>query len=391
MAYVPLDVYAMATRTITINDTTLRDGEQTAGVAFSPDEKVAIACALSAAGVSEMEVGIPAMGGLEREVIATIAARKLPSRLMVWCRMCIDDLTAARGCGAHVVNLSIPVSDIQIRHKINRNRSWVLDTIKHFVPEALATGMEVCVGGEDASRADPKFLFDVLDTVQAAGARRFRFADTMGLLDPFSAYERISALRARCDLELEMHAHNDLGLATANTLAAALAGATHINTTVNGLGERAGNAPLEEAVIALRHLHNIETGVDTLALMEISSLVAKASGRPVPVNKSIVGEWVFTHEAGIHVDGLTKNSLNYQGIDPHELGREHRIVLGKHSGSGAIIRAYAKMGINLDEERAKTILVRVRGFATTRKRAPGFQELMSFFLEYSPLRLEGVR
>jgi homocitrate synthase NifV len=332
-----------------------------------------------------MEVGIPAMGALEREVIRAIADLRLPARLMVWGRMCTDDLEAARGCGAHIVNLSIPVSDLQIRHKLNRDPAWVLDTIARFVPEALATGMEVCVGGEDASRADPEFLLEVVETVQAAGARRFRFADTLGLLDPFSAHERIASLRARCDLELEMHAHDDLGLATANTLAAALAGATHINTTVNGLGERAGNAPLEESVVALRHLHDIETGVDTLALMDISALVAQASGRPVPANKSIVGESVFTHEAGIHVDGLAKNCLNYQGLDPHEVGREHRIVLGKHSGSGAIIRAYAEMGINLDETRARTILARVRSFAVAKKRAPGFRELMAFLLDCGSL------
>ena len=371
----------MITKIITVNDTTLRDGEQTAGVAFSPDEKIAIACALSAAGVPEMEVGIPAMGDLEREVITSIAAIKLPSRLMVWCRMCISDLYAAYDCGAHIINLSIPVSDIQIQHKLNRNRSWVLDTIRYFVSEARMAGMEVCVGGEDASRADPTFLFSVVETAQAAGARRFRFADTMGLLDPFTVYERIGALRVCCDLELEMHAHDDLGLATANTLAAALAGATHISTTVNGLGERAGNAPLEEVVVALRHLHHIETGVNTLSLMEISRLVARASGRPVPINKSIVGDLVFTHEAGIHVDGLTKNRLNYQGIDPHEVGREHRIVLGKHSGSSAILHAYAEMGIHLSTEQVRSILEQVRHFAMTWKRSPTFRDLIGFLLE----------
>ena len=157
----------MAPRSITVNDTTLRDGEQTAGVAFAPAEKASIARALAEAGVPEMEVGIPAMGAPEREVIAAIAALKLPVRLMVWGRMCADDLDAARGCGADIVNLSIPVSDLQLRHKLNRDRAWVLDTIARFVPAALETGMEVCVGGEDASRADPEFLFDVAETAWA--------------------------------------------------------------------------------------------------------------------------------------------------------------------------------------------------------------------------------
>ncbi len=371
----------MGTRSITVNDTTLRDGEQTAGVAFNAEEKIAIARFLASVGVPEMEVGIPAMGESEREVIGAIAALGLSARLVVWGRMCAADLKAATRCGAHIVNLSIPVSDIQLRHKLNRSREWVLKSIARLVPAARDAGVEVCVGGEDASRADPDFLFAVVEAARTAGARRFRYADTLGVLDPFAVHERIAALRARSDLEIEMHAHNDLGLATANTLAAVRAGATHINTTVNGLGERAGNAPLEEAVVALRHVHHVETGIDAWALPAISRLVAKASGRPVAANKSIVGKAVFTHEAGIHVDGLAKHPDNYQAFDPAEVGREHRIVLGKHSGSTAVVRAYAELGIALSENQARTILERVRAFATASKRAPGFRELMGFFLD----------
>jgi homocitrate synthase NifV len=280
-----------------------------------------------------------------------------------------------------LVNLSVPVSDIQIAGKLKRDRSWVLETVRRMVGRALEAGMEVSVGGEDASRADLEFLMRVVETAEYAGARRFRFADTLGVLDPFATYERIRALRDVTDLEIEMHAHDDLGLATANTLAAVKGGASHINTTVNGLGERAGNAPLEEAVMALRHLHRIETGVDSHRLPAISELVARASGRPVPPNKSIVGEAVFTHEAGIHVDGLLKHRANYEGFDPEELGRVHRLVLGKHSGSHGVIRAYAELGILLDDFQAHAILARIRHLAVASKRPPSDDELKLFYWE----------
>lgn len=374
----------MAQSSVIVNDTTLRDGEQTAGVTFTAEERIAIARALAAAGVKEMEIGIPVMGPEERENILAIASLGLPSTLMVWGRMCEPDLMAAAGCGVHIVNLSIPVSDIQIRHKLGRNREWVLGTISHFVNRAQALGMDVCVGGEDASRADPDFLLRVLDAAEAAGARRFRFADTLGLMDPFSTFKRIDQLRQATDLELEMHAHNDLGMATANTLAAVLAGASHINTTVNGLGERAGNAALEETVTAMHHLYNIETGIDSRHFPEISRLVSLASGRPIPVNKSIVGEAVFSHEAGIHVDGLIKNRLNYQGVAPETVGRTHKLVLGKHSGSSAVMHAYAGIGIALTEFEAKAMLARIREHAVSTKRTPSADDLERFYLEAMP-------
>jgi homocitrate synthase NifV len=256
-----------------------------------------------------------------------------------------------------------------------------LEQVRGVVGYARDKGLDVAVGGEDSSRADVAFLIELIATAKAAGARRFRIADTLSVLDPDAAFALIAALRATTDLELEFHGHDDLGLATANTLAAIKAGASHASVTVIGLGERAGNAPLEEIAVALKQLYGHDTGVVLSELENVATVVAAAAARVIPLNKAIVGEHVFTHESGIHVDGLLKDQRTYQALDPRLLGRSNRIVIGKHSGLAAITSLLSELRISTSAEEAKKILARVRKHAVEHKGAVARETVMAIWRE----------
>lgn len=371
---------------IYIVDTTLRDGEQTAGVVFANAEKVAIAEMLSELGVDQLEVGIPTMGGDEKRAIKNIANRNLKSSIMAWNRAVISDIEESIDCGVDSVAISISVSDIHIKHKLKTSREWVLENMVKSVEFAKKNGLYVSVNGEDASRADKDFLVQFMNTAKKAGADRFRYCDTVGIMEPFRLKKDIEYLYKNTGFDIEMHTHNDFGMATANALAGTKAGANHIGVTVNGLGERAGNAALEEVIMAFKILLCHDTNFDTKMFREVSEYVSRAAGRELPPWKAIVGDNMFAHESGIHADGAIKNPRNYEAFDPKVVGLERQIVIGKHSGKSAIINKFKEYGIELNKEEAEGILDMVRATAVRLKRSLFDKELVRLYKEYKDLK-----
>lgn len=367
---------------VNIVDTTLRDGEQTAGVVFANKEKIAIAKMLDELGVPQIEVGIPIMGGDEAETIKQITKLGLKSSIMGWNRAVVKDIEASINCGVDAVAISISTSDIHIKHKLNSTREEVLERMVKAVEFAKKEGMYISVNAEDASRSDEGFLVEFAKAAKQAGADRLRFCDTVGVLDPFTTYEKISNLLKNVDIDIEMHTHNDFGMATANALAGVKAGARFVGVTVNGLGERAGNAALEEVAMALKYIYNMDTKLDSRRFREVSEYVAKASGRFLPVWKAIVGDNMFAHESGIHADGALKNPHTYEAFQPEEVGLVRQIVIGKHSGTAAIVAKFKQYGIELDEKAASDILAMVRKTAVELKRSLFDKEIMFIYEEY---------
>ncbi|SHH73003.1 homocitrate synthase/isopropylmalate synthase family protein [Desulfosporosinus lacus] len=337
-------------------DTTLRDGEQAPGVAFGWPEKEMIARALVDAGIDELEVGVPAMGAAEAKKISQLAALNLPVRLITWNRVVLSDLLASYRTGVEGVAISIPTSEQQIKHKLNKDRAWLLDQMGQCVRNAKQEVGYIVLGMEDASRADINFLKEIITEAKKLGVDRIRFADTLGIMDPLNVFFTLQDLTRRSRIPLEFHAHNDLGMATANSLAAVQAGFKAVSVTVGGLGERTGNAALEEVAVALKYCLKREVGLDFKHLNSIASIVSSATDRKIPRAKPIIGADVFTHTSSIHIDGIQKDYANYQTFPPESVGRKHSAAFGKDTKFKNVVRLLKSRGMNYDHDTVNELL-----------------------------------
>lgn len=368
---------------VTIVDTTLRDGEQTAGVVFANAEKIVIAEMLSELGVDQLEVGIPTMGGDEKKAIKEIVKRNLKSSIMAWNRAVVSDIEQSIDCGVDAVAISISVSDIHIQHKLKTSREWVLESMVKSVEYAKKNGLYVSVNGEDASRADKDFLVQFINAAKQAGADRFRYCDTVGIKEPFGIRDDIKYIYDKTNFDIEMHTHDDFGMATANAVAGIKGGASHVGVTVNGLGERAGNAALEEVIMSLMLVYGYKgEDINTKMFREVSEYVSRASGRELPIWKAIVGTNMFAHESGIHADGAIKDPKNYEAFDPAIVGLERQIVIGKHSGRAAVVNKFKEYNMELTDAEATGILELVRSTSVRLKRSLFDKEIVQLYKEY---------
>jgi len=360
-------------------DETLRDGEQAPGVHFTPEEKLRIAEALAGIGVSVINAGIPVVSAEEDRAVRRVVQAGLPAKILAAARTVPRDVEAVINSGASHIAVFVAASGVHLQFKLKMTQDEVFAASLASVRRAKDAGLHVAFVTEDTVRAPFDFVERLYRAVQEAGADRLVVADTVGVMTPVTFRWYLEEFVRRVEpKDLSVHCHNDFGLATANTLTAIEVGAVAPHVCVNGLGERAGNASLEEVVVALETLYRYRTGIRTERLYELSRLVEELSGVPVAPNKALVGYNSFSHEAGIHTHGVLAHTLTYEPLQPEEVGRSRAIILGKHTGRAAVVEKLRERGVTAPEESLIELLTRLKEGAENQSK----DQLHQFIEEY---------
>jgi len=345
---------------VMIFDTTLRDGDQTPGVSFTPEQKMQVARQLDRLGVDTLEAGTPVSSDGERKSVKAIAKAGLDTEVCALARAVKADVDAAISCDPDCIHVFISTSDIHLKYMLKKTREEVLDQAVKFVEYAKDHGFKVEFSAMDATRTDLDYLKKICSAAVKAGASRVNVPDTVGVVTPRVMYRLIRELKPIIKVPISVHCHDDMGLAVANSLAAVEAGAEQVHVTVNGLGERAGNASLEEVVMAMRALYGVKTGIQTKLLVETSKLVERLAGIPVSPNKAIVGGNAFAHVSGIHAYGVIEFPGTYEPISPELVGHRRRVELGKLTGRHSVEKQLRSLGIKGSKRQLEEITRKVK-------------------------------
>lgn len=353
---------------IKILDTTLRDGEQTPNVALSSEDKLKVAQALDELGVDIIEAGFPINSEGEADAVKRIAGAGLKSEVCALCRATKDDIDAALRCDVDSAHIFLATSKVHLEKKLKITQEEARDKAVNAVQYAKDHGLIAEFSCEDGTRTDLEFLDVVHKAIQEVGVDRIDIPDTVGVMTPPAMAQFVAEIKKSVKVPLAVHCHDDFGMSVANSLAGVLGGAEEIHCTINGLGERAGNAALEEVVMGLQAFYNIQTNINTRKMAFVSRLVSQLTGISVPPNKAIVGENAFSHESGIHVHGVLSECSTYEPMRPEIVGKERTFVVGKHSGVHAVQNKLKEYGLEMTTEQLKEVVARVKKWAESGKK-----------------------
>ncbi|MCL2142400.1 MAG: 2-isopropylmalate synthase [Methanimicrococcus sp.] len=360
--YAPNQKNRNLNRTITIFDTTLRDGEQAPGVTVPIEKKIEIAAQLNKLGVDFIEAGFPISSPGDKEAVKTIASLGLDSKVCGLARAVLKDIDACIDCDVDLIHTFIPTSDIQREYTIKKSREDTISAAVEVIEYIKSHGFQCMFSPMDATRTDLDYLKEIIKAAKDAGCDIVNIPDTVGVMVPSSMYHLFDVLHQEIDIPYDTHCHNDFGLANANSLMAIEAGASQVQVTVNGIGERAGNASLAEVVMALHSVYGMKTNIKTEYLTETSKMVERITGIKMPPTFPIVGENAFSHESGIHSQGVLEKAETFEPgvMTPEMVGQKRRIVLGKHAGKHAVLKNLENVGIHPTESQLLEILSKIK-------------------------------